>query len=484
MLYSIKLDKTSSKPMYRQLYEEVASLIESETLKDERLPSIRSLALSLGVNNVTVVNAYKELEKDGYIYTQKGSGTFVRKHGIVQGPSYVEDGDMELMLSGIFPLLKDSIDFASVSPTPDLFPIEEFKLALIEVLDRDGGEAFLYPEIYGFGPLRESISAFLKDNYSISASKDQILITSGGQQGLDLLSKTLAEQGDVIIVENPTYPGAYAAFTSRGARIVGIPMEDDGINIDLLRQNVRRYKPKFIYLMPNYQSPTTISYSVEKKLEVLKLAKEFGFYIIEDDFLTDLSFLEEKKEPLKALDDSESVVFVKSFSKIFMPGVRIGFITLPTSLFRQLIKAKHSTDISSSGYLQRAFDLYLRKGMWRDYIEKIKVYYKGKYDIMSSGLDNLNYLGLSYYKPAGGLSLWVKLPDYWNAMELYEECSRRKLAIVPGKVFYTESPENDQYIRLSYSAASLSQIKDGLGIIENILKEKNINMVDRYIPFL
>ena len=213
MLYSIKLDKTSSKPMYRQLYEEVASLIESETLKDERLPSIRSLALSLGVNNVTVVNAYKELEKDGYIYTQKGSGTFVRKHGIVQGPSYVEDGDMELMLSGIFPLLKDSIDFASVSPTPDLFPIEEFKLALIEVLDRDGGEAFLYPEIYGFGPLRESISAFLKDNYSISASKDQILITSGGQQGLDLLSKTLAEQGDVIIVENPTYPGAYAAFT-------------------------------------------------------------------------------------------------------------------------------------------------------------------------------------------------------------------------------------------------------------------------------
>lgn len=484
MFSSVKLDKSSSKPMYQQLYEAISKMIEEDALEDDRLPSIRTLAKSLGVNNVTVVTAYKELERDGYIYTLKGSGTFIKKQHSDQDIFPVEEGDIELMLSGIFPLLKDSIDFASVSPIPDLFPIEEFKQSLVEVLDRDKGEAFLYPEISGYGPLRESISGFLKENYSISASREQILITSGGQQGLDIISKSLVETGDVILVENPTYPGAYAAFKSRGARIIGIPLQQDGIDIEILKQNIRRYKPKFIYLMPNYQSPTTISYCRSKKDAVLKLAEEYGFYIIEDDFLTDLSFEDEKKEPLKSLDSRDRVIFVKSFSKIFMPGVRIGFMTLPPSLFRQIIKAKHSTDISSSGYLQRSFDLYLRKGLWVDYIDKIKEVYKEKYLIMAEGLDRLKDLGLEYYKPGGGLSLWVKIPESWDAMELYEECSRRKLAIVPGKVFYTESLDKDRFIRLSFSAEDPQRIKDGLSLLEDILSRRERDWVDRYMPFL
>lgn len=484
MFNSIKLDKSSSKPMYQQLYEAISKMIEENALEDDRLPSIRALAKSLGVNNVTVVTAYKELEGDGYIYTLKGSGTFIKKQHSDQDMSSVEEGDIELMLSGIFPLLKDSIDFASVSPIPDLFPIEEFKQSLVEVLDRDKGEAFLYPEISGYGPLRESISGFIKENYSISASKEQILITSGGQQGLDIISKSLVETGDVILVENPTYPGAYAAFKSRGAKIIGIPIHEDGIDIEVLKQNIRRYKPKFIYLMPNYQSPTTISYSKAKKEAVLKLAEEYGFYIIEDDFLTDLSFEDEKKEPLKSLDNRDRVIFVKSFSKIFMPGVRIGFMTLPPLLFRQIIKAKHSTDISSSGYLQRAFDLYLRKGLWVDYIGKIKEVYKGKYLIMAEGLDRLKDLGLEYYRPGGGLSLWVKIPASWDAMELYEECSRSKLAIVPGKVFYTEPLDKDRFIRLSFSAEDPQRIKDGLSLLEDILSRRVRDKIDRYIPFL
>jgi DNA-binding transcriptional MocR family regulator len=398
--------------------------------------------------------------------------------------SSVEEGDIELMLSGIFPLLKDSIDFASVSPIPDLFPIEEFKQSLVEVLDRDRGEAFLYPEINGYGPLRESISGFLKENYSISASKEQILITSGGQQGLDIISKSLVKTGDVILVENPTYPGAYAAFKSRGARIIGIPLEEDGIDIEVLKQNIRRYKPKFIYLMPNYQSPTTISYSRTKKEAVLKLAEEYGFYIIEDDFLTDLSFEDEKKEPLKSLDSRDRVIFVKSFSKIFMPGVRIGFMTLPPLLFKQIIKAKHSTDISSSGYLQRAFDLYLRKGLWVGYMGKIKEVYKEKYLIMAEGLDKLKHVGLEYHRPGGGLSLWVRIPESWDAMELYEECNKRKLAIVPGKVFYTEPLDRDSFIRLSFSAEDPERIRKGLSLLEDILSGNEGDEVDRYMPFL
>jgi DNA-binding transcriptional MocR family regulator len=301
MLSHLRLEKDKDSPLYIQLYEAIREAIEEETLESEKLPSIRTLAKQLGVNNVTVVNAYKQLEQDNYIYTVKGSGTFIKQPSFSQENNLVEEGDMELMLSGIFPLLKNSIDFASVSPTPELFPIEEFKKSLVEVLDRDGGQAFLYPEITGFGPLRESISQFLSEHYSISTTKDQILITSGGQQGLDIISKTLIQQGDVILVENPTYPGAFAAFQSRGGRILGIPMDDEGIDLDELKSYVKRYRPKFIYLMPNYHSPTTICYSETRKKEVLRLAREYGFYIIEDDFLTDLSFSDEKRLPLKTL---------------------------------------------------------------------------------------------------------------------------------------------------------------------------------------
>lgn len=267
------LNKDTDTPLYIQLYENFKTLIEENQLEKEKLPSIRSLAKSLGVNNVTVVSAYKLLEKEGYVYSIKGSGTYIKKSPVSEDMPYLEEGDMELMVSGILPISKDSINFASMSPTPDLFPINEFKQALVEVLDRDGGQAFLYPEITGYEPLRESISKFLIENYNTKVDKDQILITSGGQQGLDIISKTLINPGDCIFVENPTYSGALSVFKSRGARIIGIPMNEDGINLELLKSYVNRYKPKFLYTMTNYQSPTTYSYSDDKKKELLSLAK-------------------------------------------------------------------------------------------------------------------------------------------------------------------------------------------------------------------
>ncbi|MCQ4922681.1 PLP-dependent aminotransferase family protein [Tissierella carlieri] len=479
------LNKDIDTPLYIQLYENFKVLIEENQLEKEKLPSIRSLAKSLGVNNVTVVSAYKLLEKEGYVYSIKGSGTYIKKLPISDDMPYLEEGDMELMVSGILPVSKDSINFASMSPTPDLFPIEEFKQALVEVLDRDGGQAFLYPEIIGYEPLRESISKFLVENYGTKVDKDQILITSGGQQGLDIISKTLINHGDCILVENPTYSGALSAFKSRGAKIIGIPMNEDGIDIDLLKSYVKRYSPKFLYMMTNYQSPTTYSYSDDKKKELLFLSKEHEFYIIEDDFLTDLSFDDnDKKSTLKSMDKHNQIIFIKSFSKIFMPGVRIGFITLPNKLFKEIIKAKHTTDVSSSGYLQRAFDLYLRKGYWKSHIEKIKRVYSEKYNIMTRELDKLNNYGISYVKPNGGLSIWLKLPKEIDVLELYKECTENNLAIVPGKVFFVDESIYSNYIRLSFGAINNDEIVEGLKILENIIsrpfKDKNNN----YLPFI
>lgn len=478
------LNKDIDTPLYIQLYEKFKSLIEENQLDDEKLPSIRSLSKSLGVNNVTVVSAYKLLEKEGYVYSLKGSGTYVKKLPLAMDLPYSEDGDMELMASGILPISKNSINFASVSPTPDLFPIGDFKQALIDVLDRDKGHAFLYPEITGYDPLRASFSKFLLDNYNTRVNKEQILITSGGQQGLDIVAKTLILPGDYILVENPTYSAALSAFKSRGAKIIGIPMKSDGIDMDLLKSYVSRYKPKFLYIMTNYQSPTTYSYGEEKRKQLISLARESSFYIIEDDFLTDLYFDDEKKNPLKSMDKRDNVIFIKSFSKVFMPGVRIGFVTLPNELFTQIIKAKHTTDVTSSGYLQRAFDLYLRKGYWKNHIENIRKVYKEKYNIVVEQLDSMNKYGLSYIKPNGGLSLWVKLPKSIDSLDLYQECRENNLAIVPGKVFFTDNSMYSNYIRLSFGSVSNEEIIEGMRILENIISKPFKNKNNDYLPFI
>lgn len=482
-MYNFKLSKEIDTPLYIQLYQKFKSLIEENQLVGEKLPSIRSLAKDLKINNVTVVNAYKLLEQEGYVYSIKGSGTYVKRTAPSNEMNYIDEGDLDLMISGILPIPKNSINFASMSPTPDLFPIVEFKQSLIEVLDRDGGLAFLYPEINGYEPLRESISKFLLNYYDTKVNKDQILITSGGQQGLDIISKTLIDQGESIFVENPTYSGAFAAFKSRGAKIIGIPMKEDGIDISELKVLIKRHKPKFLYIMTNFQSPTTYSYSEEKKCELLNLANTYNFYIIEDDFLTDLSF-DDKKTPLKSLDNSDKVIYIKSFSKIFMPGVRIGFITLPNMLFRDILKAKHTTDISSSGYLQRAFDLYLRKGYWMNHIENIKRVYFEKYKIMLRELEKLKDYGIEYIKPNGGLSLWLKLPKEIDAFELYKECYDNNLSIVPGKVFYIDNSIYNSYIRISFGAVSNEEIVKGVNILYDILNKPFKNRNNEYLPFI
>lgn len=480
----IALNKEVDTPLYIQLYEQLKTLIEENQLDKEKLPSIRSLAKTLGVNNVTIVSAYKLLEQEDYVYSIKGSGTYIKRPPVPGDMPYLEEGDMELMISGILPVSKHSINFASVSPTPDLFPIEEFKHALVEVLDRDKGLAFTYPEITGFEPLRESISKFLLDNHNTIVDKNQILITSGGQQGLDIISKTLINPGDIIFVENPTYSGALAAFKSRGAKILGIPMTEDGIDLESLRSYAKRYRPKFLYIMSNYQNPTTYSYCEENKVELLSISKNNNFYIIEDDFLTDLHFQNNKNTILKSLDTQDQVIFIKSFSKIFMPGVRIGFTTLPNKLFKEIIRAKHTTDVTSSGYLQRAFDLYLRQGYWKNHIEKVRQVYSDKYNLMIKELDRLSKYKISYIQPGGGLSLWLKLPSNIDAIELYNECAEKGLAIVPGKIFFTDEAVYSNYIRLSFGAVDKEEIINGVKILEAIISKPFNNKNNDYLPFI
>lgn len=234
--------------------------------------------------------------------------------------------------------------------------------------------------------------------------------------------------------------------------------------------------------MTNFQSPTTYSYSEEKKKELIQLTEQKNLYIIEDDFLTDLYF-EDKKTPLKSMDKGDKVIFIKSFSKVFMPGVRIGFVTLPSNLFTRIVKAKHTTDVTSSGYLQRAFDLYLRHGYWNDHIENIRNVYKRKYKLVTSLLDDLERYGVHYNKADGGLSIWLKLPNKIDSLDFYKECSENKVAIIPGNIFFIDDV-NSNYIRISFGAIDDDEIIKGINIIGNLISNNFKDKDKNYMPFI
>jgi 2-aminoadipate transaminase len=354
MIDIVKLDKESDHPLYLQLYNQLQEMIEKrQVLPDSKLPPIRKLATKLGVNNVTIVNAYKLLEYNGLVYSKVGSGTYVAdltSKAIIRKDNAMESARIEEMGSmdrGQIEIGQNTINFASATPTPELFPVNDFKNVLNEVLDRDKGFAFGYQESQGFYPLRESIASYLSIPKSKLASED-IQIISGAQQGIDILAKVLLNYGDYLIVESPTYTGAIAAFRSRGANIIEVPMENDGINLEILEDKIKKYKPKFIYCMPNFQNPTGYCYSYAKKRALLELVNRYDVLIIEDDYLTELNYGKRELTPLKLMDRYDKVAYIKSFSKIFMPGLRLAFLSVPQELYSDVLAAKHISDISTS----------------------------------------------------------------------------------------------------------------------------------------
>ncbi|HWQ29873.1 MAG TPA: PLP-dependent aminotransferase family protein [Negativicutes bacterium] len=466
----IVIDRNSEIPLYVQLYEQLRKYITEGILAEDcKLPTIRSFAEYLDINSVTVVNAYKLLEDNKLVYKKVGSGTFampLKDEMNLEGDPILASDEIELDLEGE----PDdyTIDLSTASPDPRLFPVRDFRRVLNEVLERDGGKAFMYHESTGYRPLREALSQYLPA-YGINASAEDIHIISGAQQGIDIISRVLLTNGDYVFVESPTYNGAIAVFKSRGARIVEIPLMSDGPDMRELEKRLQLIKPKFIYVMPNFQNPTGCTYSERKRKYLLLLCRKYDVMLVEDDFMSDLSYLEEGVKPLKGLDHEDRVVYIKSFSKIFMPGLRVGFLIIPASIKEKVMNIKHITDISTSGLMQRVLELYLRSGIWDKHLEYMKREYSVRY--FEAVRSVKKYLrGASFTQPYGGLNLWIKLPEGVESEELFQGCKKRKVLITPGTVFI-KGDQGRQHIRVSFSNAGLEQITEGISIIGQVMEE-------------
>lgn len=463
---AIVLDKKSDEYLYVQLYKKIKEkIISGDIIANSKLPTIRKLAKELSVNNVTIVNAYDLLEKQGYVYKKVGSGTFASD--ILDDNSLNFDSEESSLGSEN----DEFINFAITAPPESLFPIEDIKLAINKVLDRDKGMAFSYQQSQGYYPLRKAIKHYLK-KYDINTSEDNIQIISGAQQGIDILSKALIEYGDVVFTENPTYSGAIAAFKSRSARTISIDIKSDGMDIIDLENKLRSFKPKFVYIMPIFQNPTGYSYSYDKKQQLLNLAKKHDFYIVEDDYLSDIEFCSDDNTTIKSLDTDDRVIYVKSFSKISMPGLRLAFMVIPKTLYNDVLSAKHISDISTSGIIQRAFELYLTSDSWDRNLESIKNIYLDKFNTMIKCIKKYIPKQVSYIIPKGGLNFWFTLPDGYSANELYKVCLESKITISPGFVFNINQSDNENF-RLSVASLNSKEIEKGM-----------IEFVDVLTPFL
>lgn len=458
-------------PKYIQIANHIKNLINSKCINDgEKLPPIRKLAEFLNVNNVTIVNCYKKLQSEGYAYQKMGSGTFAKRREVMQRFKNEYSKEIKNIINKNH---GDIIDFTGESLSDLYFPIKEFKEVLNRVLDRDGAEALLIQETLGYGELRETINnAFWNKRFD----EEEILILSGAQQGIDIAAKAIVNINDNVMVEKPTYGGALSVFKWRRANIFEVPINDDGIDIKLFENILKKNKIKCFYAMSYFHNPTGASYSKECKLKILELAEKYDFYIIEDDYLSELIYDENlNHEPFKVLDKGNRVFYIKSFSKIFLPGIRLGYMIYPDGFKEVMQSSKINTDIATSTLMQRALELYIREGYFKGHIEILKKEYKKRYNMMRNLIKDELSDYIEMKEPRGGLYFYLKLKDKnISSKELFYRLKDKKIFITPGIVFYKDIDGGVDSFRLCFSQTNENKIKEGIYVIKEVINKWRI----------
>jgi 2-aminoadipate transaminase len=373
----------------------------------------------------------------------------------------------------------DIISFAGGMPAPDVFPVEEFTQACIRVLRDYGAQALQYGATEGYLPLREMIARHA-ERYGINISPENLLITSGSQQALDLLGKIFINRGDRILVESPTYLGALQAWNAYGAEYVTVPFDEDGMITDAL-EDALRTGPKFIYALPNFQNPTGSTLSLERRKKLVELADTYGVPIIEDDPYGQLRYEGEHLTPVVALDSEYrdncdlcyrgNVIYLSTFSKILAPGIRLAWVVAPPEVIRKLVQAKQGTDLHTSTFNQIVAHEVSRGGFLDHHIKQIRKVYGERRDVMLAAMDRYFPPEADWTHPQGGLFLWSTLPDYFNTSELIMEAVEQKVAFVPGAPFYP-CGGGQTTMRLNFSYATPDKITEGISRLGKVIQEK------------
>jgi 2-aminoadipate transaminase len=371
----------------------------------------------------------------------------------------------------------DVISFGGGMPAPEIFPVKEFQEACIRVLQNNGPQALQYSTTEGYLPLRK----YLVDTMGkcgINITPDNILITSGSQQALDLIGKIFINHGDRILVENPTYLGALQAWNAYGAEYVAVQSDENGLNTDYLEEALR-YGPKFIYVLPNFQNPTGVSLTMERRERLVELADRFGVPIIEDDPYGQLRYEGDDCPPVEVIDSNTrsqsglytgNVIYMSTFSKILAPGIRLAWIVAPQEVISKLVTAKQGMDLNTATFNQYVAYEVTKDGFIDRYVPTIRKMYHERRDCMLDALTEHMPDGVKWTHPEGGLFLWATLPGKLDSVEIFKEAVEQKVAFVPGESFYATGGGKNT-MRLNFSYCTPDKINEGIARLGNVIKK-------------
>ena len=372
----------------------------------------------------------------------------------------------------------DIISFAGGLPAPDVFPVEEFAAACNRVLHEQGAQALQYGTTEGYWPLREMIARHT-GRYGISITPDNVMITSGSQQALDLIGKVFINRGDRVLVEEPTYLGALQAWNAYGAEYVTVPMDEDGMIPEALEAALRS-GPKFIYVLPNFQNPTGVTLSYERRIKLIDLADRYGVPIIEDDPYGQLRYEGEHIKSVVALDNEfrkngdsgyrGNVIYLSTFSKTLAPGIRLAWVVAPPDVIRKLVQAKQGADLHTSTFNQVVAYEVAHGGFLDRHILTIRNVYGERRNLMLDAMDEFFPREVSWTKPKGGLFLWGIMPEKLNSADVLKRAIEQNVAFVPGAPFYATGGGSNT-MRINFSFATPEKMLAGIERLGKVLRE-------------
>jgi 2-aminoadipate transaminase len=367
------------------------------------------------------------------------------------------------------------ISFAGGLPAPEVFPVQEFREAAERVLTQSGPQSLQYSQTEGCSSLREMIVRHTS-RYGIKIQPENVLITSGSQQALDLIGKVFLNSGDRIAVERPTYLGALQAWNAYQAQFVGVPMDDDGMRMDAL-ESVLRTGPKFLYALPNFQNPTGVTMSLKRRETLIDMADHFGVPIIEDDPYGQLRYDGEHLPSLNVLDArardgkpfSGNVIYLSTFSKTLAPGLRLGWVVAPAEVIQRLVQAKQGTDLHTGTFVQMVAYEIGHGGFLDKHVQHIRSVYGTRRDAILASLQRHMPPGVRWTKPQGGLFIWAEVPEHLNTADILKEAVGELVAFVPGSAFYDDG-SGQNTMRLNFSNASPEKIDEGMARLGGVIR--------------
>jgi DNA-binding transcriptional MocR family regulator len=489
----LQIQPESHVPLYIQIRDQLRALVHSGELRvGDRIPASRELAAHLGVHRTTVANAYAELESEGLIQGHVGRGTFIcsfpdqpklgppppaaSNGGGVRWETLFADERGEEALSRLMPDVPEhAISFAAARPAPEFFPLEEFRNCCNAVLREQGRQILQLGNSDGYGPLKRVLVELLRSE-GITVREEQVLITAGCQQSIDLLCKAFLRPGDAVVMENPTYPGAIAIFAGARVRCLGVAVRTDaerqgGVGVDVggLEATLIQNRVKLIMLTPDFHNPTGTSLSVADRRRVLDIAGRHQVPVVEDHIYARLGMRANRVPSFKALDRNGTVIQIDSFSKVAFPGLRVGWCVAPENVIERLRLVKQATDLHTDQLAQAAMAEFTRRGYFVRHLARMRKVYGSRLAVLEEALEKHMPDGVTWTEPHGGMCVWVTLPPGFDASELMIHLRERGVLFAPGRYFYFQNPLPNTF-RLSFAALDERKIARGVATLGEQLR--------------